>query len=110
MFSLLQNKPPREEKAETGRRNGDNDEEDVEKMKTFLHAPPRESVIFFSTGKKLIRGPRFENQEASARPDQVLSGQKKFTTAQSDVSEPTHQKDSVVQRLRSGTTDPSFIS
>ncbi|XP_043983676.1 uncharacterized protein LOC122837401 isoform X1 [Gambusia affinis] len=95
------NKPSREEKAETGRRNGDNDEEDVEKMKTFLHAPPRESVIFFSTGKKLIRGPRFENQEASARPDQVLSGQKKFTTAQSDVSEPTHQKDSVVQRLRS---------
>ncbi|XP_032431662.1 uncharacterized protein troap isoform X1 [Xiphophorus hellerii] len=95
------NKPPTEEKAETGRRNRDDDDEDVEKMKTFLHAPPRESVIFFSTGKKLMRAPRFENQEASAQRDQVLSEQKKFTTAQSDVSEPTQQSSSVVQRLRS---------
>ncbi|XP_014864959.1 PREDICTED: uncharacterized protein LOC106931375 isoform X2 [Poecilia mexicana] len=93
-------KPPREEKAETRRRNGD-DEEDVEEMKTFLHAPPRESVIFFSTGKKLIRAPRFENQEASTQRDQVLSEQKKFTTAQSGVSESTHRSNSVVQQLHS---------
>uniref|UniRef100_A0A096LVA0 Uncharacterized LOC103141187 n=1 Tax=Poecilia formosa TaxID=48698 RepID=A0A096LVA0_POEFO len=93
-------KPPREEKAETRRRNGD-DEEDVEEMKTFLHAPPRESVIFFSTGKKLIRAPRFENQEASAHRDQVSSEQKKFTTAQSGVSESTHRSNSVVQQLHS---------
>uniref|UniRef100_A0A3P9QGU5 Uncharacterized LOC103467299 n=1 Tax=Poecilia reticulata TaxID=8081 RepID=A0A3P9QGU5_POERE len=75
-------------------------EEDVEEMKTFLHAPPRESVIFFSTGKKLIRAPRFENQEASDQRDQVLSEQK-FTTAQSDVSEPTHRRNSVIQWLHS---------
>ncbi|XP_017161076.1 uncharacterized protein troap [Poecilia reticulata] len=90
------NKAPTEEKAETRKPN----EEDVEEMKTFLHAPPRESVIFFSTGKKLIRAPRFENQEASDQRDQVLSEQK-FTTAQSDVSEPTHRRNSVIQWLHS---------
>ncbi|XP_054905314.1 uncharacterized protein troap isoform X2 [Poeciliopsis prolifica] len=107
------NEPPREQKAETGRRNGDDDdEEDVERTKTFLYAPPRESVIFFSTGKKLIRAPRFENQEASAQQDQVLSEQKKFTSAQSDVSEPTHPSNSVVQRLRSDfvTQKPCYLN
>ncbi|MED6289520.1 hypothetical protein CHARACLAT_003683 [Characodon lateralis] len=103
------NKPPSEEKAEAERCNSDDEEEDLQ---TFRQAPPRESVIFFSTGKKLIRAPRFENLEGSEQQDQndpVSSDQKKFKTAHSDPSEPTHQINSAIHHLHKCTIDPSFF-
>ncbi|KAM4737400.1 uncharacterized protein troap isoform 1-T3 [Anableps anableps] len=82
--------------SENTQRGISDDEE--EELKTFLQAPPRESVIFFSTGKKLIRAPRFENQGGSAQQEQhdpALSEQRKLTAAPIDVSEPAHQINSV---------------
>lgn len=96
------NKPSSDETAETQRCNGDDDDEEEEELKTFLQAPPRESVIFFSTGKKLIRAPRFENREGSAKQEQHDPGssdQTKFVTAHSDLSQPALQIHSTIQRL-----------
>lgn len=40
----------------------------------FIQAPQRDSVIFFSTGKKLLRVPRFEQQDISIVHEQDCSG------------------------------------
>ncbi|XP_051805096.1 uncharacterized protein troap isoform X1 [Acanthochromis polyacanthus] len=103
-----------EEKPETRRTNGDDDDEEEEEEEgtqsfeggqMFLQAPHRESVIFFSTGKKLIRAPYFKKQESSTQQDQrgpVSSEQKKLLTVQnvtSTESQPTSQNNPSVQRL-----------
>lgn len=40
----------------------------------FIQAPQRDSVIFFSTGKKLLRVPRFERQEDWTLQEQDCAG------------------------------------
>ncbi|XP_035499699.2 uncharacterized protein LOC118316222 isoform X2 [Scophthalmus maximus] len=62
----------------------------------FFQAPQRESVIFFSTGKKLFRAPRFEKQESSCDPDQhdAVSSE-----PMSSVSEPTCRTNHSVHSL-----------
>lgn len=77
----------------------------------FLQAPHRESVIFFSTGKKLIRAPRVEKPEGLAlqhRHGPVSSEQRRFVPVQDDVSaesEPSCQINPSVQRLHRGNAD-----
>ncbi|KAM4563750.1 uncharacterized protein troap isoform 2-T3 [Odontesthes bonariensis] len=93
------NKPPCEE-VETSSTTSDHEEEE---QKT-LQAPPRESVIFFSTGKKLLRAPRFK-LESTAQQDQqgpVSSEQRKVPTGhdeRSAESELIGQINPSVQRL-----------
>uniref|UniRef100_A0A8C2ZS51 Uncharacterized protein n=1 Tax=Cyclopterus lumpus TaxID=8103 RepID=A0A8C2ZS51_CYCLU len=83
--SLLQTKSHCEEKVEESR-VGDNEvEEDQQSIvggQPFFQAPQRESVIFFSTGKTLLRAPRFKKQEDSARHEQhgpVLQAEKEVS-------------------------------
>ncbi|XP_055366269.1 uncharacterized protein troap isoform X2 [Betta splendens] len=66
-----------EDNVETSRANTSKDEADEEEQERpavggqpFLQAQGRESVIFFSTGKKLVRVPRMESQERSSHQDQ----------------------------------------
>lgn len=80
----------------------------------FIQAPQRESVIFFSTGKKLLRAPRFEQQAAgSARlqqPDLFSSEQKEVLPAHEEaptVSGPTCRITPSVLSLHRGDTDVS---
>lgn len=79
----------------------------------FFQAPQRESVIFFSTGKKLLRAPRFEKEESSPRHEQhgpVSSEQRKVLPVQeevSSVSEPACQINPSVLSLRRGNTQHS---
>ncbi|XP_076597786.1 uncharacterized protein troap isoform X2 [Chaetodon auriga] len=94
-----------EEKAETSRANSSEDEEQrIVGGQPFFQAPQRESVIFFSTGKSLLRVARFE-QQSSANHEQhglALSGQKKVLPAHqetSSVSDPTCQVNPSVQSL-----------
>uniref|UniRef100_A0A668W1Y8 Uncharacterized protein n=1 Tax=Oreochromis aureus TaxID=47969 RepID=A0A668W1Y8_OREAU len=59
---------------EKSRTNDDDEEEEEEKLvgeQMFLQAQHRESVIFFSTGKKLFRVPRLEKLGDSALQDQL---------------------------------------
>ncbi|XP_008294766.1 uncharacterized protein troap [Stegastes partitus] len=99
-----------EEKPETSRTNSHEEEEEEEEQKSeggqmFLQAPHRESVIFFSTGKKLIRAPHFKKQEISAQQDHqglLSSEQRKLQPVHNDTStesEPTSQTNPCVQRL-----------
>lgn len=63
----------REEKAEltSGTVTDDEDEQQsAVREQPFIQAPQRESVIFFSTGKKLLRAPRFEQKETLVHPEQ----------------------------------------
>ncbi|XP_021176200.2 uncharacterized protein troap [Fundulus heteroclitus] len=92
-------KPPSEVKSERCESDTDDDDDEDEEHKAFLQAPPRESVIFFSTGKKLIRAPRFETQEGSDQQDPVSSEQNKFATAHGGPSEPAHHIHPAVQQL-----------
>ncbi|XP_070825257.1 uncharacterized protein troap [Chaetodon trifascialis] len=94
-----------EEKAETSRANSSKDEEQrIVGGQPFFQAPQRESVIFFSTGKSLLRVARFE-QQSSAHHEQhglALSEQRKVLPAHketSSVSEPTRQINPSVQSL-----------
>ncbi|XP_026223688.1 uncharacterized protein troap isoform X2 [Anabas testudineus] len=62
-----------EENVETSKASTSEDEEKeqtFERRQPFIQAPERESVIFFSTGKKLLRAPRFEKQESSSHQGQ----------------------------------------
>ncbi|XP_060930596.1 uncharacterized protein troap [Limanda limanda] len=75
----LSTKPHCEEKGESRRTNSSEDDEDEDEeeqrvagVQLFLQEPQRESVIFFSTGKALLRAPRFEKQEKSSDQDQLL--------------------------------------
>ncbi|GAA6222820.1 uncharacterized protein LOC108876374 [Lates japonicus] len=97
-----------EEKAETSRANTSEDEEREQEQRIvggqpFIQAPQRESVIFFSTGKKLFRAPRFEKQESSSdQHGPVPSQQRKVLPVHeemSSVSEQTCQINLPVQSL-----------
>ncbi|KAM8755670.1 uncharacterized protein troap isoform 1-T1 [Acanthopagrus schlegelii] len=88
-----------EEKIETGA-NSNEDEDEEQKTgggQPFIQALQRESVIFFSTGKKLLRAQRFERQENSPHREQaglVSSEQRNALPVHeetSSVSEPTCQ-------------------
>ncbi|XP_040007652.1 uncharacterized protein LOC120803346 isoform X3 [Xiphias gladius] len=107
-------KTRREKKVETSRANTSEDDEKEKEQEQkqrlvggepFFQAPQRESVIFFSTGKKLFRAPRFEKQESSSDQDQhdpVSSEQRKVLPVQeevSSVSEPPCQINPSVQSL-----------
>ncbi|KAI4824476.1 hypothetical protein KUCAC02_012985 [Chaenocephalus aceratus] len=62
-----------EVKVEASGVGTDKDEEEEQRIvggQPFFQAPQRESVIFFSTGKTLLRAPRFEKQENSVRHDE----------------------------------------
>ncbi|XP_034065215.1 uncharacterized protein troap isoform X2 [Gymnodraco acuticeps] len=62
-----------EVKVEASGVGTDKDEEEEQRIvggQPFFQAPQRESVIFFSTGKTLLRAPRFEKQENSVRQDE----------------------------------------
>ncbi|KAK1897914.1 Tastin [Dissostichus eleginoides] len=51
----------------------DEDEEEEQRIvgrQPFFQAPQRDSVIFFSKGKTLLRAPRFEKQESSVRQEE----------------------------------------
>ncbi|KAF3860382.1 hypothetical protein F7725_000637 [Dissostichus mawsoni] len=51
----------------------DKDEEEEQRIvgrQPFFQAPQRDSVIFFSKGKTLLRAPRFEKQESSVRQEE----------------------------------------
>ncbi|XP_072222889.1 uncharacterized protein troap [Leuresthes tenuis] len=79
------NKPPCEEEGETSGTNSDEEEQ----QKNTLQALPRESVIFFSTGKTLLRAPRFKKLESTAQQDQrgpLSSEQRKVPTAHNETS------------------------
>ncbi|XP_063742356.1 uncharacterized protein troap isoform X1 [Eleginops maclovinus] len=54
--------------VEASRVSTDEDEEEL--VRPFFHAPQRESVIFFSAGKTLLRAPRFEKQESLIRHEE----------------------------------------
>ncbi|KAM9350956.1 uncharacterized protein troap, partial [Symphorus nematophorus] len=97
-----------EEKVEKSRASSNEDEDQRTVLgQPFIQAPQRESVIFFSTGKKLLRAPRFEQQEKSADHKQhglVSSGQTKVERLPvheetSSVLEPTCQINPSVQSL-----------
>ncbi|KAM7411997.1 hypothetical protein PAMA_021798 [Pampus argenteus] len=93
-----------EEKFKTSRTNSEEDEENEQIMdgQPFLQAPQRESVIFFSTGKKLLRAPCFKNRENSADQEQQKTEQGKVVRVheeKSSVSEPTCQIKSLHREL-----------
>uniref|UniRef100_A0A3B4H1V5 Uncharacterized protein n=1 Tax=Pundamilia nyererei TaxID=303518 RepID=A0A3B4H1V5_9CICH len=72
-YSCLQSKSHCDKEEEKSRTN-DDEEEEEEKLvgeQMFLQAQHRESVIFFSTGKKLFRVPRLEKLGDSALQDQL---------------------------------------
>ncbi|XP_073327139.1 uncharacterized protein troap [Pagrus major] len=104
-----------EEKIETGA-NSNEDEDEEQRIgggHPFIQALQRESVIFFSTGKKLLRAPRFEQQENSPHHEQaglVSSEQRKVLPVHeetSSVSEPTCQNThSSVQSLHRDLSVP----
>lgn len=78
----------------------------------FIQAPQRESVIFFSTGKKLLRAPRFEQRPAGSahlqQPDLFSAEQKEVLPAHEEkpaVSGPTCRTAPSVQHR--GDTDIS---
>ncbi|KAI3357397.1 hypothetical protein L3Q82_015830 [Scortum barcoo] len=111
-----------EEKVKVSGANSDEDddggkeqpqEQRIVGVQPFFQAPQRESVIFFSTGKKLLRAPRFEKQESSAHHEQHGPGsseKRKVLPVQeemSSASEPTCQinpsvlrRDLIVQKTR----------
>ncbi|KAL7398265.1 hypothetical protein ABVT39_007019 [Epinephelus coioides] len=91
-----------EEKVEMSRTNREEDEKEKEQRivggQSFFQAPQRESVIFFSTGKALLRAPRFEKQESSARHEQHIPVLPVHEDV-SSVSVPTCQINPPVQSL-----------
>ncbi|XP_054644972.1 uncharacterized protein troap isoform X2 [Dunckerocampus dactyliophorus] len=54
-----------EGKVESNTTCGDEEEQQQREIQPFIPMLPRESVIFFSTGKKIIRTARFEKHESS---------------------------------------------
>ncbi|KAF3696829.1 hypothetical protein EXN66_Car012507 [Channa argus] len=61
----------------------------------FFQAPQRDSVIFFSTGKKLFRAPRFEKRESISHQDQH------------DAASPEQQKVLLVPEKMSSAAEPN---
>ncbi|XP_031701173.1 uncharacterized protein troap [Anarrhichthys ocellatus] len=77
------------------------DQQEIVGGQPFFQAPQRESVIFFSTGKTLLRARRFEKQEGSARHQQhgpVLPVHEEM----SSVSVPTCEISPPVKSLHRG--------
>jgi len=107
--SLLQTKSQCEETVEGSRLGGNEVAEDQQSIvggQTFFQALQRESVIFFSMGKTLLRAPRFKKQEDSARHEQhgpVLPAHKEMWP----VPVPPSEIHPPVQRLHRGDTDIS---
>lgn len=62
-----------EEKVEKSSEDEKEEEEEVEEqqMAPFHQEPQRQSVIFFSTSKKIFRASRFEDQQSSCDQDQL---------------------------------------
>ncbi|XP_026187164.1 uncharacterized protein troap [Mastacembelus armatus] len=109
---------PCEENLQTGRADTSEDEDEEQKQRTmvgqpFFPAPQRESVIVFSTSKKLFRATHFEKQESSSHQDQhgpVSSEQRKVLPVHGEMSSvadpacqikpciPSLHKDLIVQR------------
>ncbi|XP_029362768.1 uncharacterized protein troap isoform X2 [Echeneis naucrates] len=92
----------KEEKEETKRGDLRGDEEEEQSLTAkppFFQAPQRESVIFFSTGKKLFRAPRFQKQESSSQDqhDPVSSEQR--------TVQPAHE-----ETLLTGPVNPPALS
>ncbi|XP_041860837.1 uncharacterized protein LOC121652238 isoform X3 [Melanotaenia boesemani] len=86
MDQALQNEAPSEEKLKLSKTSS---EEEEKEQNMLLQAPPRESVIFFSVGKKQLRVQRFENLESASHQNQhgpVSSDQGKVPTAHNDIS------------------------
>lgn len=79
----------------------------------FLQAQHRESVIFFSTGKKLFRVPRLEKLGDSALQDQcapVSPEERKGLPVHGEVPavpEPSCKSTPAVQRSHRGNSDRS---
>ncbi|XP_034550663.1 uncharacterized protein troap [Notolabrus celidotus] len=73
--SDLKNNTRCERKVGTSKDDNDDEKKEQEHRivgrQPFFQAPQRESVIFFSTGKKLLRAPRFEKQESSVHQEQL---------------------------------------
>lgn len=112
--SNLEDNPPCERKV--GPSSDDNDDEEKEQenriveRQPFFQALQRESVIFFSTGKKLLRAPRFEKQESSVQHEQqgpVSSDQTNMLPVHEGNSKLTCQIIPAVQSLHRGITDTS---
>uniref|UniRef100_UPI003AAA2347 uncharacterized protein troap n=1 Tax=Centroberyx gerrardi TaxID=166262 RepID=UPI003AAA2347 len=83
----------REQKGEIGATHGGEDEKKEQEQRSergqpFFQAPLRESVIFLSTGKKLLRGPRFEKQEQQGTISSTVPPVHEETPS---VSDPTWQ-------------------
>lgn len=101
--SLLQTKSHCEEKAEASRVSSEKEEVKEEQSivggQPFFQAPQRESVIFFSTGKTLLRAPRFEKRHEPHGP--VLPVHEEM----SSVSVPVCQTNPSVQSLHRGNAD-----
>ncbi|XP_019944276.2 uncharacterized protein troap isoform X2 [Paralichthys olivaceus] len=102
----LSTKPHCEEKGESSRTNSSEDDEEqrVAGVKLFLQAPQRESVIFFSTCKKLVRAPLFEKSSSDQDQHVPVSSEQRnvlpLHEVTSSVSEPTCQINASVQSLR----------
>ncbi|XP_037833119.1 uncharacterized protein LOC108244564 isoform X2 [Kryptolebias marmoratus] len=96
------------EPVESSRIKSEDDNEE-EEQKTSLPAQPRESVIFFSTSKKLIRAPYFD-PKVSAQQNQlgpVSTDQRNLSGAQNETSsesESAHHSSHSVLRLRRDLT------
>ncbi|XP_068163189.1 uncharacterized protein troap [Antennarius striatus] len=79
---------PSEEEVETSTDSNNEKKQMPVRLQPFIQAPERESVIFFSTGKKLLRGPRFEQQEnCSDDKQQCSSEQRKVPSTHKETSE-----------------------
>ncbi|KAM6929447.1 uncharacterized protein troap isoform 2-T2 [Lycodopsis pacificus] len=86
------------EVSRVGSNEVEEDQQEVVGGQPFFQAPQRESVIFFSTGKALLRARRFEKQEGSAHHQQhgpVLPVHEEL----SSVSVPTCEINPPVKRL-----------
>nr|XP_015823264.2 uncharacterized protein troap [Nothobranchius furzeri]XP_015823265.2 uncharacterized protein troap [Nothobranchius furzeri] len=108
-LQVSSNNSPCKEKLQACRINCDEEEEEWTSL-----AQPRESVIFFSTGKNLFRAPRPENGEVSAQQDQPgpfssdqmnLPASPKETSAE---SEPAHPNSSSVLLHRELISEKAF--
>uniref|UniRef100_A0A1A8JGX8 Uncharacterized protein n=1 Tax=Nothobranchius kuhntae TaxID=321403 RepID=A0A1A8JGX8_NOTKU len=108
-LQVSSNNSPCKEKLQACRINCEEEEEEWTSL-----AQPRESVIFFSTGKNLFRAPRPENGEVSAQQDQPgpfssdqmnLPASPKETSAE---SEPAHPNSSSVLLHRELISEKAF--
>ncbi|XP_076028166.1 uncharacterized protein troap [Genypterus blacodes] len=94
-----------EEKGGVAHSEEEDEDEDEEREQPFIQASQRESVIFFSTGKKLMRAPRFETQESSAPPEPHTERNQLQEESQINPRIPNLHRDHFVQK--SSTLNPA---